>query len=825
MVQPIGDDLHRFRGELERAAAGDLVPSAAVASDGDRYSLLRRRHLPEAHPVEEAELRIAPARTRSAAIFSQDKVDHEQLVHQIDSALGLAESIRAKGHNTLMAYLDSQVEVQVNFIIEACRERERIIAHSEELWEGVQGMARPVVNFGHKVVGVAFDTVAGLPEDVVGADLINGAEGVANSISALYQVFSLCTTLGSTSVLITRAAIHTQHRIVLKKLKEHLHKIENPQHRQALADEIQRYEVELKVEADRLRSDGVKLGMAMGLSVYGSVSLMNSIFGFLSGWSSFTLSTFGAAISVSLMAAGFVGDIKASKAIKERDESYSKEFYRPALESVQKLRDKRMERAKTKAAALEETWLVFRDTLLEQVDQAALRRQAQDLGLRLDDLPEWRALLDELEEQDEAHRVRAMRAFFMREDLQERFCAQIQIDLEEVAAAEHTLNRLQGLPTSELKERLSDYGIDLEREGAFVNSKEEAAAALHDSEIRPRLIDKIKRTKEAKALMAKKALTNLGDWKHRFVRKLQRRDTVTAGLTLALGTVAVGIGLTLKLLSVAAIFTAAWFPFMIPGLIFVGLGVATLAVGLYFFYRERPNYMRVVVQGKTSKVLYQKIRIAVLRLRRRMQTKRIMPLAHRMYMLTLQREELRSALEQLRSEETRRHFDASRSGLLAYEAEAELRRLELEARKRAAEVESELKRHREALELTEEAIAQRMERLKEVERHIQTANWRDIMRQLRVKGDDAETYLDSLARGVVEDESLLDHETREILEKYLGIPLESLQKDGKLQYQDIKDQLSIFAGRGNGDVLRMMRSQNLYQRMQREVEEAGEKDE
>lgn len=154
--------------------------------------------------------------------------------------------------------------------------------------------------------------------------------------------------------------------------------------------------------------------------------------------------------------------------------------------------------------------------------------------------------------------------------------------------------KTKDLTFKELKQILEEKNINLE--GKTFENKEDFTALLQDKDFRKEIEEKFLADIETVNVMTRNAIQALSETKVKNEKKFFDFKLNASRINLSLACLSTVLAITLEVLAIAGVIALSASTLAVPGLGFFVLGIAIAAIGLYFFYRYKPNLFKCYVQ-------------------------------------------------------------------------------------------------------------------------------------------------------------------------------------------------------------------------------------
>ncbi len=385
--------------------------------------------------------------------------------------------------------------------------------------------------------------------------------------------------------------------------------------------------------------------------------------------------------------------------------------------------------------------------------------------------------------------------------------------------------KIKDLTFEELKEVLEEKGIDFQ-ERKFT-SLEDFKALLADKDFRKEIEEKFLGDEDAINVMTRNAMQALAEVKVKNEKKFFNFKLNASKLNLSLACLSTAVAITLEILAIAGVIAAAGSTLAVPGLGFFVLGIAIAAIGLYFFYKHKPNLFKCYVQGVNLRLAFFQIPTQIRNLQLIKKTAEVKKLTH-----TCSRyHELRGELEKkenlekiLNNKKYHRILEKFHKETLKkihdYQDENEKVQKLLDKIKAREE---KLNRRLEAQSKRQQVLEKKVESwigedgiVTKLQNRINEAGNRDFAVANRLitlarKNENGEAVKINIPLVIVEKffehHFDLDEETLKILQEKMGIKIRDIILDGKIDKEKLVKQLAIFFKMDDTELLSFMKQQ------------------
>ncbi len=392
------------------------------------------------------------------------------------------------------------------------------------------------------------------------------------------------------------------------------------------------------------------------------------------------------------------------------------------------------------------------------------------------------------------------------------------------------LHKVEHLSPVELKDILEKKGVDLKEKNVITleNFRTQLAGAAFRSEVAKKLLDEEDEKEDTINVMTRNALQALGEAKVKNEKKFFDFKLIRSKLNLTLECLCTALTITLEVLAFAGVIAASASLLSMPWLGFFVLGLAVTSVGLYFFYKHKPNLFKCFVKGVNIRIAFLQIPAKI----RSLQLSRVKSKVHALELINARYERLEGLLRQkeildkvnypkkLQNVLEKLHRETSKK-IADFEQLGETEKLNkyiqgLESKKREAS--RKLRKVRQ----TEGVIKQKMEfctgqnsNLKKLQDRLKEAGNKDFARanHLVTTAQNEKINIPAVIIEKILDPKFnykFDEETLNIFEKKMGIDIKQvLTRGGNVNKEKIIERLKDFFKMDDADLLNFMK-QKLY---------------
>lgn len=350
---------------------------------------------------------------------------------------------------------------------------------------------------------------------------------------------------------------------------------------------------------------------------------------------------------------------------------------------------------------------------------------------------------------------------------------------------------LQGKnPWEEVVKNLKAQGVHPEKlkHGETITSIEELKMRIQDTESKETLLKQYVDYKDTIPVSTRNALKALALRKQTTERKFNVYQKVNAGTMFSMAALTASTVIVLKTLAITAAVAIPTIAFTLSG---VGMGAAGLilaGVGLYMFYRYRPNTFKAFFQGVHARLILNKIPLAIQEFRMDRKNLEQMKNALKVEQLNAQAAELEGLLKQAEPldwdkvpvklkpllENLQKSASVKLSDSKVFEAQDKLKIHNALTKELQKVHEDHSKTVQEVNEL-EKSVTSWSGKVTPLKERMEAASMADFIKSAGIGKEDFD-LTSTIAEGLTTDATLLDEETCKILREQMGINLPMLQK-------------------------------------------------
>lgn len=389
------------------------------------------------------------------------------------------------------------------------------------------------------------------------------------------------------------------------------------------------------------------------------------------------------------------------------------------------------------------------------------------------------------------------------------------------------MNKAQGLTFEELQDHLVEKGVELDDD---VNSLEEFAARLGDDEFRhlvaTHFLEASDEQQDTMNAVLRNSIKALAEAKVKNEKKFFDFKLTRSKIELALACLSTAVTITLEVLAIAGVIALAASAMAMPILGLFILGLALMGVGLYYFYKHKPNLFKCYIKGINFRLAFFHIPAKVYEWQRQRQVSKI----HKVESMLQQHEVLKGLLEQHQTldktiypeklqkvlqrmhQETRKKIQKFESLGLDVQIDHVLEQMESKQK----EFEEKLNAGREK----EKVLSEKLKiwtgeegKITKLQNQIKEAGVKDFERANGLISH-AQQEKKSISEIIVEqmidspDELALDEDTIRIFKEKMGINLEQLpQINGGAEKKSLIEKLEEFFKMDDTELLTFMKKQ------------------
>ena len=268
------------------------------------------------------------------------------------------------------------------------------------------------------------------------------------------------------------------------------------------------------------------------------------------------------------------------------------------------------------------------------------------------------------------------------------------------------LNKAEKLTFPELKATLNEKGIDFDAQKIvnFDDFKARLGDQAFKKDVMERFIDAEDEKEDTINVMTRNSVQALSEAKVKNEKKFFNFKLNKSKIALTLACLSSALAITLEILALVGVIAASASMLAVPGLGFFVLGLGLTGIGLYFFYKHKPNLFKCFIRGVNLRLAFfhlpAKIRVLQLSLKRAdIKSKEITSVKYELLKgliekqktltLTAYPKELQKLLEKLHKATARKVEDFEQLGLKEqlqkFEAELENRKISHRKKIEAAE--------------------------------------------------------------------------------------------------------------------------------------------
>lgn len=393
------------------------------------------------------------------------------------------------------------------------------------------------------------------------------------------------------------------------------------------------------------------------------------------------------------------------------------------------------------------------------------------------------------------------------------------------------LRKISGMSFEQVEIALKDKGVSL---GSHkITNIEKFKGLLSDKDF-CQLVGKALLTSEDEKIetlkeMTKKGIDALAQVKVKNEKKFFKFKLLRSKLELALASASAALTIVLEVLAIAGIITLAASSMALPGLGFFVMGVAIMGVGLYFFYRHKPNLFKCYIRGVNLRLAFNIIPAKIQGWRLERKKKQVQKNETRLKAINVRHEQLQSLLDQNKNlqdplipkdmkktleklhRETSQKIDHFERLGESKQIEEMMKQLQEQAKKQEEQM-AKSRAQEEELSKTVESWLGKEGRVTKLQNRLKEAGSKDfaLANRLLTTADHQKMDIPSILVENILDSKFdfeFDKETVMILKQKMGINLKKLSQENKLEKSVLLDHLKEFFKMDDSELVNFMRAQ------------------
>ena len=384
----------------------------------------------------------------------------------------------------------------------------------------------------------------------------------------------------------------------------------------------------------------------------------------------------------------------------------------------------------------------------------------------------------------------------------------------------------------ETKKALKEKGVSLEglENGESIVDSKELSKRIRDPKTKQALIKQYVDYQDTIPITTRNALQTLAMKKQNIERSFNKFGQINAGAKFGLAALTATTMIVLKVLAITGAVAIPAIALSLTGVGAIAAGILLGLVGLYMFYRYKPNTFKSFFQGVHARLIMFRIPLAIQEFRMEFKKYNQITNSLKVAEITAKAIELEGLLNQTAPLEWNKVPETLKPLLKKIQNGASVKLSDSKTFEAADKIkiqralshemnnlQKEQSQINEDVRNLEKSIAYWSEKVSPLKARLEAASLADFLEKARVDQKDVD-FTETIAKGLVTDEAMLDDETRHILKEQMGINLDKLHQkfpDKENLRQEIQKGLIKFYTMDDSDLNNFIEKQKEKLRMRR----------